>query len=742
MWRTLRLSRKPALGPSSVVTDLHGSTSRSIILIVAAVYMAWFFVAPDLWLQRVTSVALVITPVFALTCGLALRLLSRNLWGAQAAWQIGLATVITLAAIAFQQPMVAFFYILLPLMAAVMVNWQAGLVVEVGVIGLVFGLRASSWASPLSTALVVAVAVGGAITGLIGWASTRALLTVTQWSLHTSEQAQGRMQELLEQLVELKQIQEDLLLANRELARLSERLKAMEHVAQEARQLKAEFVANVSHELRTPLNMIIGFSELITQSPQTYGRDLPAALLADIGTIQRNSRHLSKLVDDVLDLSQIEANRMALSKEPVFLQSIIASAVATIHALLTSKKLYVETEIPAELPPVTCDSTRVQQVLLNLLSNAVRFTTVGGVRIKAWREDEYILLSVTDTGPGIAPGNQGKLFEPFQQVDGSIRRQYGGSGLGLSISKRLIEMHGGRIWLKSELGQGTTITFSLPLQSTQPSATAHYDAMRWLRPEAQREARNRRFKGGDLKPSPRFVLLEGGKTLQRLFRRYAEDAEVDSVDDIGRAIVELSRSPARALVINVPLSPRLPGSLDRLADLPYGTPTVICSLLGEGEAAGRLGVVRYLVKPVSPEALLSTLSDLGDSVNRVLLVDDDPEALQLFSRVLASAERSYDLLQTTSGQRALGLMRERRPDVILLDLIMPGMDGFQVLESKMAYPSIRDIPVVVISSKDPTGEPIVSDSLTITRSGGLAVPDVLRCIGAVSEILLVPTQNG
>jgi signal transduction histidine kinase/CheY-like chemotaxis protein len=662
--------------------------------------------------------------------------------GAQVVWQIGLAASTTLAIGAFQQPIIAFLFAFLPLMAVVTVGWPAGPLAEVAVIGLLWVLRWSPLMPPFPKSWAVAVAIGGAITGLLGWAATRALLTVTRWSLYTSEQAQERMDELLEQRAELKQIQEDLVHANSELSRLSERLRMMEQAAKEARRLKEEFVANVSHELRTPLNMIIGFSELITQSPQVYGGDLPAALLADIGTIQRNSRHLSRLVDDVLDLSQIETSRMALSRESVSLRGVIASAVDAVQALVESKGLYLDTEIPADLPPVFCDSTRIQQVLLNLLSNAGRFTSEGGVRVKVWRTEEEVLIGVTDTGPGIALKDQGKLFEPFQQVDGSIRRRYGGSGLGLSISKRLVEMHGGKIWLESEIDGGTTITFSLPLQIGHPNAPDRHDAMRWLRPHAQREARARRFKVGDLQPVPRFVLLEGGKTLQRLFRRYIEDVEIDSVDEFEKALLELSRSPAQALVMNVPLNPRLPSPLDRLADLPYGTPTIACSLPGEEEAARRLGVVRYLVKPVDREVLLDTLAEIGDEVKRVLLVDDEPEALQLFSRMLSSAEPSYEVLQATSGQRALGLLRQRRPDAMLLDLVMPGMDGFQVLDAKVEDPSIRDIPVVVISSKDPAGEPIVSDALTVTRSGGLTVPDVLRCIQSVSQILSPPTRNG
>jgi CheY-like chemotaxis protein len=186
----------------------------------------------------------------------------------------------------------------------------------------------------------------------------------------------------------------------------------------------------------------------------------------------------------------------------------------------------------------------------------------------------------------------------------------------------------------------------------------------------------------------------------------------------------------------------VPVSMAQLTNLPYGTPAVAYWVPGEDEAAQRLGVVRYLVKPVTRKTLLSTLEGLGDGVESVLLVDDKPEVLQLFARMLSSAQRNYRVLRATSGQQALSMLRERQPDVMILDLIMPGKDGFQVLREKSQDPSIREIPVIVVSAKDPTGEPIVSDTLTVTRSGGLSVRDLLACTQAISEVLAASVRSG
>ncbi len=746
MWYGLRMAPRTDLDFVSSTTELLQSTLRTLIFTTGGMGLVWYVVAnfTSLW-TTVPSVSLILL-VIAISSALAIRLLPRQLLLAQSIWLIGLTVAISLAAYLFQRPEIAFFYMLLPLVASVTMAWPAGIFAECLVIGLLWWLSESrlplSWFSTYSPIIIV----GGAVSGMLGWAATRALLTVTQWSIFSFEQAREKMEETRDQRIEFKQTQEDLILANRELARLSDRLKAMHQVAEDARRTKEEFVANVSHELRTPLNMIIGFSEMITQSPQVYGARLPPELLADIAAIQRNSQHLARLVDDVLDLSQIEAGRMALIKEWTTLQEIVDEAVLAVRALYESRGFYLETEYPSDLPPVFCDSTRIRQVVLNLLSNAGRFTEHGGVRIRAWCENDDVVVSVTDTGPGIALEDQQKLFEPFHQIDGSIRRRHGGSGLGLSISKRFVEMHGGKVWLESEVGVGTTFHFSLPLDTSLPVVRAGDGAKRWFSPygEYEYKARTRRSKAPAPTVIPRFVVLEEGETLKRLFNRYMDDVETVSVRDVEQATRELSRAPAQALLVNASpfagVTDRFPFTRDQLADLPYGIPAVMCWVPGVDEVARQLGVVRYLVKPITREMLLSTLEEMGDGVKSVLLVDDDPEVLQLFARMLTSVKRDYCILQATSGQRALNLLRERQPDVMLLDLIMPRVDGFQVLREKSKDVSIRDIPVVIISATDPRGEPIVSDTLAVTRGGGLSVRDLLACIQAVSQVLSPSVQ--
>ena len=616
-------------------------------------------------------------------------------------------------------------------MAALLISVSAGLTVAALSSLLVLGAaRQPALATgPWPIVSVVTIWGSAALMGVASHFSSR--ITESLWTSY--ERMQQLLKEARDQRLELKQTQEDLVHANVELARLSERLSHMYQIAEEARRAKEEFVANVSHELRTPLNMIIGFSEMISEAPYAYGADLPTSLLGDVDVILRNSRHLAGLVDDVLDLSQVEAGKMSLNKEWCNLSEITEGALVAVRPLLEAKNLDFTCDIPAHLPAVFCDRTRVRQVMLNLLSNAARFTDRGGVRVEVRREARALVVSVADSGPGIPREDQERVFEPFQQIDGSIRRQFGGTGLGLSISRRLVEMHGGRMWLESQLGVGSTFHFSLPVE--EAATSTHGDALRWLAADYYDRGPRRRPRAPMERPAPRYVVVEPRNVLCRLLTRYLEGSEVVSYSSFEQAVEDLTRSPAQALIINDPSVDRMGAAVMLTAtQLPYKTPIIACWVPGEEEAVARLGVARYLLKPVSLDALSSALDSLRRDLKTILLVDDEPEMLQLFGRMLASTSRSYRVLRAYSGQLALNLLRERKPDVVLLDLVMPGVDGYQIIEEKKRDPEIRDIPVIAVSALDPARESVIGNSLALARSGGLVFHDLLTCIRMWSEI--------
>lgn len=575
------------------------------------------------------------------------------------------------------------------------------------------------------------------IWGMVG--VVRLLLLPTrraiEWSWSSYQQARRLLDEAREQSLELQQTKDDLIQANLQLTRLSEQLRILHQIAEGARRAKEEFVANVSHELRTPLNMIIGFSEVILQSPHVYGASLPPALQADISVIQRNSQHLASLVNDVLDLSQVDAGRMALSKEWVSLTQIVEEAIVAVEPLFRSKGLTLEAQLPPALPPLYCDRTRVRQVVLNLLSNAGRFTERGGARVGARQEGRTLVVSVADTGPGISADDQKRIFAPFQQLDGSLRRQHGGSGLGLSISKAFVELHGGRMWVESTPGQGTVFSFSLPVM--EPVALDGDDVARWFSPYHTYEGRTRPSRAPKPQLRPRLILLDADDTLARLLARYQEGVDLVVCREAEQAAEEARVAPARALLINEATQRHATAWEQHLADVPSSVPILRCNIPGEATAAERLGVAGYLVKPIGRERLLEALAAVVNEGAAVLVVDDEPEVVQLIGRMLLACGRGYRVLRALDGQRALDLLRERRPDVMLLDLMMPGKDGFAVLQEKNEDAALRPIPVIAISARDPAGESTISNALTVTRSSGLSSRDLLACIDAVSEALAV-----
>ena len=734
-------------GESKLVSptdELLQSISRRLILTVGSLYLLFVF-ASAVWPDQLAVNIWAMLPFVLIVCSVSLVLLPTHFSTGQLIFCIGFYGIVMLGVALFQDPNISLLLVLCPLMATVTLGWPSGIFMEGLVILSALWLYQNGGTLSQSLSFCLMIVMGGVISGSAGWATTQALSTVTKWYILSYREARDKMEMARDRLLELKQIQEDSDKINQELARLSDRLKLMYQVAEEARRAKEEFVANVSHELRTPLNMIIGFSEMIIESPEIYGDDIPSALLSDIAAIHQNSQNLAGLVDDVLDLSQVEAGRMALSKEWTSLPTIVSEATEAVRALFESKGLHLETGFQPDLPPVFCDNTRIRQVVLNLLSNASRFTEHGGVQISARQSKNEIIVSVTDTGPGVAPEDQDKVFEPFQQLDNSIRRRHGGSGLGLSISKQFVEMHRGKMWLESEVGVGTTFYFSLPLLTPSPlMANGDGSALRWFNPYEDFAFRVRTRKSKATPPSvvPRFVILEKGATLWRLFQRYFVNLETIVVNDMEKALQELGEAPAQALIVNSPPNGDGLMSESQLRNLPYRTPALTCWVPGNDDAARQLGAEHYLIKPIKRRTLFSLLERIGPDVKTILLVDDQPDALRLFGRMLAASEQSYRVLRARNGQRALSLLRQRRPDVMLLDLIMPGMDGFQVLREKSQDPTIRDIPVIIITSRDPSGEPMVCDTLAISRSGGLSVRDLLECIQTITEVLNPSAQSG
>jgi CheY-like chemotaxis protein len=291
-------------------------------------------------------------------------------------------------------------------------------------------------------------------------------------------------------------------------------------------------------------------------------------------------------------------------------------------------------------------------------------------------------------------------------------------------------MHDGRIWMDSEPGKGTTISFSLPIERPAPIPSS---ARRWITPYSQPEGRSRAYKAPDIVIKPRYVIYDHSDVLERIFNRYMDEVEVVSVSTPEEAVKQLAVSPSQALIANIPIEQSLQAGW--LNHLPLETPSITFWIPGISEAVDELGVIQYLLKPVTADMLHESIKSLGKPVKTVLVVDDEPDLVRLYMRILSDIRPKFRLMRASTGQQALDLMREYHPDVVFLDLTLPEKDGYQVLQEKKVDPEICDIKVIIVSARDPSNEAIVTHRLMVSRSNGFSAQNLLDFSKIISQFL-------
>ncbi len=494
-------------------------------------------------------------------------------------------------------------------------------------------------------------------------------------------------------LVERARLFEEVEAVGIELQQRAEALEEANVRLQELDRLKSQFLANMSHELRTPLNSVIGFSEVLIDG--FVGQVTPDQKEC-LENIRSSGHHLLSLINDILDLSKIEAGRMELEQTAFDVTGLLAEVQMTVAPMIQKKSQVLTIEQADDLPPLTADRFRVKQVLLNLLSNSYKFTPVEGhITLSCCLADPATMLfSIADTGIGIKPEDQEIVFEEFRQADGSAAREMTGTGLGLAISKRLIEMHGGRIWVESEYGHGATFSILLPLAGP---------------PAAEPDA------AGETAPpsgNKTVLVVEDDHQFSDLLAFYLRQEGYTPVPHYnGVGVLDRAHELRPAFITLDIMLPDQDGweVLRALKSDPQtkDIPVLIISALEDGELAFSLGAVDYLIKPIRREDLHRLLDRLAapDPLTRhvtVLAVDDDPGVIKLLQQMLPA--ESYTLLAAYDGKQGLTLARGEHPDVILLDLLMPGMSGFEVLEKLRADAETVDIPVIVLTAKDVSAE--------------------------------------
>ena len=614
--------------------------------------------------------------------------------GARIVLAIFLAGAYLSAVASYSQGPLPFFGSLVLLASSGMLSIRSCAVVA---LGLCLGLLQLRLTTPAAMDWPTFVSVPAllVLTTALSWLAHRHLYLALEWARQGTDRALTLTEALRDRQMMLNRTVRAMDEANARLAMANRRLAEARQTADEARQAKNRFAASISHELRTPLNLIVGFAEVMYKTSHVYqGALLSPEFLMDLGVVYRNAQHLQKLVDDVLDLAQLDAGKLILQTADTDLTSLIQEAMETVRSLVAVRGLKLISHLRSALPRARVDRVRIKQVLLNLLSNAARYTEEGCITVRTATDGHRVFCSVTDTGPGIQPEDRERLFQEFEQLGRKPDSHQGGRGLGLAISKRFVEAHGGRIWVESEPGIGSTFTFAIPvadeavlphlLNSTSPplpQASAAKDPI---------------------------VLVTPSLTAARLFSQHLDGYRFCAVRDVSQALRQVADLRPLGLLVDADLQPSQLAQLEQaMSQAPLSDiPLVVCPMPA-GLHLGHFPMVKaYLIKPITRQGLLDTLRTVGGQIDTVLVVDDEEDVLRLFTHFLwDDVTRPYKVLAAHNGREALEVMEKTPPDLIFLDLLMPVMDGYNLLDELQRI-GMDSIPVVVVSGQqmqDPEG---------------------------------------
>ncbi len=477
-------------------------------------------------------------------------------------------------------------------------------------------------------------------------------------------------------------------------ARRTQELKAAMEAAESANQAKSGFLANMSHELRTPMNAIIGYSEMLIEDAEDEGFEDAAE---DLRKIHGAGTHLLSLINDVLDLAKVESGKMEVFLEDFEVPRMVSDVVATIDALVKKNGNRLEVEVDPAIGEMRADITKVRQALLNLLSNAAKFTNEGVIGLHVRPESaggtDWILMSVSDSGIGIPPDKIDHVFDEFSQADESTTRNYGGTGLGLPISRRFCQMMGGDIFVESVVGEGSTFTIRLPVEV--PEAVDHSSTEKEQRPVVLPE------------PTEDHVVLvvDDDPIALDLLSRTLHEAGMNVVtaSDGDEALAMARTIKPAAITLDV-LMPGKDGweVLRELKDDPATSniPVVMVTMTEDRALGYALGATEFLTKPVQRDQLVQLLERYAadDAERHALVVDDTSENRELLRRALEQS--GWEVSEAENGLIALERLNQRAPSLILLDLMMPVMDGFEFVTEMHKLGPAHAIPIVVVTAKE------------------------------------------
>ena len=501
------------------------------------------------------------------------------------------------------------------------------------------------------------------------------------------EELQRQNQELLEILGELRKRQEELWVLNRELEDTNRGVVALyaeldekaDHLRR-ADQIKTRFLSNMSHEFRTPVNSILALGNMLLNRPDSF---MDGEERQQVTFMKKAAEGLLELVNDLLDLAKVEAGKVEVQPVEFAVSELFSALRGMLRPLLVSSQLSLIFEEPGEIAPLFTDEGKVSQILRNFISNALKFTESGEVRIMARKEADMVVFGVRDTGIGIAPEHLDRIFQEFAQIDSPSQRRTKGTGLGLPLARKLAELLGGRVTVESTLGQGSTFEAWIPAVYR---AVAHHDEPSWK---------------VDSRLAP-VLLVEDSIETRLLYEKYLKNTpyQLLSAMSLREARQALRTFQPAAFILDVMLQGEDTWAFLaelKTAEATRPVPVIVQTVIEDEQKALALGADSFLAKPVSREALLAELARLIAPKVQVLVVDDDEVSRYLVRQALR--DFSCNILEATDGYEALHLSRLHKPDLITLDLGMPGLNGEDILSELKADPATQAVPVVIITSK-------------------------------------------
>lgn len=526
-----------------------------------------------------------------------------------------------------------------------------------------------------------------------------------------------------------------------EIAQRNEELDTKNKEIEKAYKVKSDFLSSMSHELRTPLNSIIGFSSvLLGPSGDPLTPDQRMAL----EKVLKNGKHLLQLINDILDISKLESGRMTLSVETEEIPTLLSNCILIVEPLIQSKKLMLTQDVQPNLPVLSTDIVKVRQILVNLLSNAAKFTESGEISIKVSGQPTGMLsFAVKDSGIGISQKDFGKVFEEFQQVDTSNTRKYKGTGLGLPIAKKLSRMLGGDLTLESEVGKGSTFTLTIPPRLPQHILDAQGQPPLPKKPEPPTPATIAPLplplpSAGSAPGSLQILSIDDDPDVIEILRQYLVPEGYSIVGALsGDEGIAMAASMQPALITLDIMMPKKDGwqTLRELKQNPEtkDIPVIIHSIVDNKPLALSLGAVDVMTKPTDPKRLLTLVQKYYHSGDQFILLVDDNLDFALACKNLLKQD-GFNVKIATRGEEALKILKDSVPSMILLDLVMPGMNGFRVVKELQQKEEWKNIPVVVLTGKVLTDEdrkeldPYVADYLLKDTFTTEAISNAIRKI--------------